>query len=146
MNRNKGFTLIELMIVVAIIGILASVAIPSYQNYVVRTKVSEGLRMADGSKTAIEEGRISMGRFLTASNASYGLPSPTSITGNNVGRIDIGASGTIVITYSRDTAISGNTLILKPTAVTAGGSIRWSCTSTGGLTLKQQYRPASCRS
>lgn len=148
MNRtSQGFTLIELMIVVAIIGILAAVAIPAYQDYVVRTKVAEGLALSSSPKTSIEETRISLGRYpgsALPTNSSYGLPSPTSFTGNNVRSIDIDVSGIIVITYSGDNNISGKTLELRPITSSAGGSIRWSCTSASS-TLKSTYRPANCR-
>lgn len=147
-NKNKGFTLIELMIVVAIIGILAAVAIPAYQDYTVRTKVMEGLRLASGSKTTVEEVRISLGRFpgsAADNNASYGLAAPTSITGNNVGRIAVGPAGVIVITYSADNAITGKTLELRPNVAPGGGSITWSCTNALTATVDRQYRPSNCR-
>lgn len=140
---QKGFTLIELMIVVAIIGILAAVAIPAYQDYTIRTKVAEGLSLAAGAKTAISETRLSRGQWLSANNASYGLATATSIKGNNVSSVAVGnANGQIVVTYSNDTAIQGNTLFLNPT-VTAGG-IKWSCSSTTATVLAK-YRPANCR-
>lgn len=148
MNQSsKGFTLIELMIVVAIIGILAAVAIPAYQNYIIRTKVSEGVNLAAGSKTAVEEARISLGRYpesVLPANISYGLASPTSITGNNVAQIEVGASGVITVTFNNDNTISGKTIILKPNAHSPG-SIQWSCTQAGGNTVLGQYRPANCR-
>lgn len=148
MNRaNQGFTLIELMIVVAIIGILAAVAIPAYQDYTIRTKVSEGVNLAAGSKTAVEEARIALGRYpesVLPANISYGLASPTSITGNNVSQIEVGASGVITVTFNNDNAINGQTIILKPNAHLAG-SIKWSCSQAGGTTVKLQYRPANCR-
>lgn len=146
---QKGFTLIELMIVVAIIGILAAVAIPAYQDYTVRTKVSEGLSLASGAKTTVAETRLSLGRWLTGTNTSYGLALPSSITGNNVGSISVAAStGLIKITYSNDTAITGKILTLKPT-VTEGG-IKWNCSSTApgttaGSGIANKYRPANCR-
>lgn len=146
-HASEGFTLIELMIVVAIIGILAAVAIPAYQDYTLRSKISEGLALAAGSKASVEETRVSLGRYpgaVSPTNASYGLPPPASIVGNNVGRIDVNVSGVIVITYSRDPNISGKTLILKPDAKTSAGSIRWSC-SSAAATIKTAYRPANCR-
>ena len=139
-NRNQGFTLIELMIVVAIIGILAAVAIPAYQDYTVRAKVSEGLSLAAGAKARIEESRISLDYF-PATQVSYGLPTATSITGNNVSSIAVAAGGVVTITFSNDNAFIGNNqLVLRP-SLTAG-SLRWSCT---GGTLRDAYRPASCR-
>ncbi|WLQ14627.1 pilin [Hahella aquimaris] len=140
-SMQKGFTLIELMIVVAIIGILAAVAIPAYQDYTVRTKVSEGLSLAAGAKTTVAETRLALGRFPGADNASYGLSPATSITGNNVRSVSIGASGAVVITYnSQDNAIAGASLVLEPTVT--GGGITWDCTRGN---VQDKYRPANCR-
>lgn len=140
-TMQKGFTLIELMIVVAIIGILAAVAIPAYQDYTVRTKVAEGLSLASGAKTTVAETRLSMGRFLTGTNQSYGMALAASITGNNVSSVGVAAnSGVITVTYQKDTAIDGLTLTLKPTV--GSGGIAWSCT---GGDIVNKYRPANCR-
>ena len=152
MNGSRGFTLIELMIVVAIIGILAAVAIPAYQDYTVRSKVSEGLALAAGAKASVAETRLSLGRYLgssgVAANASYGLASPVSISGNNVASVNVegvgsGFDGAIIIHYTGDPLLSGKTLVLYPT-LTSGG-IKWSCVGEGEDTIANRYRPTSCR-
>jgi prepilin-type N-terminal cleavage/methylation domain-containing protein len=81
MKQQHGFTLIELMIVIAIIGILAAIAIPAYQDYTIRSKVSEGLNMAGAAKLAVAETFDSSGKFPSVDNVSYGLPAARSITG-----------------------------------------------------------------
>ena len=139
---QKGFTLIELMIVVAIIGILAAVAIPAYQDYTVRARVTEGLGLADAAKTAVAE-NASNG----ASDLSIGWTAPTGTT-NVSGMTVAAATGQIVVTMN---AKSGNgTIILDPKsggAVLAAGTIPsdaivWTC-NTG--TVPAKYRPSSCR-
>lgn len=138
---QKGFTLIELMIVVAIIGILAAVAIPAYQDYTVRAQVSEGLSLASGAKTALAEFYNQRGRF-PADNESLGLPAPASITGTYVEEVDA-ADGIIEITYGNNAnqIISG--AILEVSAVTSSGSVRWNCKLGTGMEAK--FVPASCR-
>jgi type IV pilus assembly protein PilA len=144
-KAQQGFTLIELMIVVAIIGILAAIALPAYQDYTKRTHVSEGLTLASGTKTAVAEFHDSQGRYAnfsgTIGNASYGLPSSTSIKGNAVSTVAVGANGVVTITYNTKVQ-STNTLILTPTFPAGGGSIQWTCT-TG--TVPDKWRPANCR-
>jgi type IV pilus assembly protein PilA len=147
-NLQKGFTLIELMIVVAIIAILAAIAIPAYQNYLIRAQVSEGAVLADGLKTPLAEYYSNHGGFpQSASNASIGLPAnATSVSGKYVSQVQFTANGVIEATFGTsavNSAISGSMFTLSP--IVSGGSIAWSCTSTIGNPVPQKYMPASCR-
>jgi len=134
---QQGFTLIELMIVVAIIGILAAVAIPAYQDYTIRANVSEGLSVAAAAKTGVSEFFATTGN-LPADNSEAGVATEEDINGNAVDKVTINA-GVITIDYSLD-SIEDETIELSP--VTAGGAISWNCT---GGTLIGKYRPSSCR-
>jgi type IV pilus assembly protein PilA len=142
-SMQKGFTLIELMIVVAIIAILAAIAIPAYQDYLVRSQVSEGSVLADGSKTAMAEFYSNTGHF-PSTNASAGLATSTSIKGQYVSEVNVGTTqGKITVSYAgpkANSAISSSTLIFS--SVTNGGSIEWHCT---GGTVASKYLPTSCR-
>jgi len=153
MKQQKGFTLIELMIVIAIIGILAAIAIPAYQDYTVRSKVSEGLNLVAAAKLAVAETYDSKGRFAGAANSSYALPPATSITGNYVDSITVGANGVITINYDNvnmggNPTANDSDLVMRPTP--RQGSMEWSCTSTtfsiGDKTVPNKYRPSECRS
>ncbi len=143
-TMQKGFTLIELMIVIAIIGILAAIAIPAYQDYTVRAKVSEGISLAGAAKLAVAETYDSTGGYVADNNA-YGLPDAVSIKGANVASISVSSAGLITINYAASglggspTANSTN-ITLDPTA--NAGSMEWDC--TGGDT-PSKYRPANCR-
>lgn len=135
--KQKGFTLIELMIVVAIIGILAAVAIPAYQDYTIRARVTEGLNLASAAKLAVSETAIS-NNALPATQAATGYTSPAATA--NVTSIAI-ADTTAAITVTYTAAAGGGTIILTPT-LTANGDVTWTCT---GGTLADRYRPANCR-
>lgn len=145
MQKQQGFTLIELMIVVAIIGILAAIAIPAYQDYTVRAKVSEGLSLADGAKTAVSSYYETNGKMPATipANSSVGLAKPSSINGNNVASVSVGTNGKITVTYTNDPAIQGSQLVLSP-ITNQGSSIKWKC--SGGTSIANKYLPSSCRS
>lgn len=134
--KQKGFTLIELMIVVAIIGILAAIAIPAYQDYTIRARVTEGLSLASSAKLAVSETAIT-NNALPANQGATGYTSPLPTP--NVASVAIGAAGVITVTYTA--AAGGGTLTLTP-ALTANGDVTWVC-QVGSLLPK--YAPASCR-
>ena len=143
---QQGFTLIELMIVVAIIGILAAIAIPAYSDYTIRAKVSEGLNLASAAKSAVSEYRISQGAWPTG-NSSAGLS--TSIKSKYVRSVLVSGGGaaispiTVTFTNTLDADTNGDTLIFNPSFT--GATVDWTCSNTAVATLDSKYRPANCR-
>jgi len=150
MKIQKGFTLIELMIVIAILGILIAIALPAYQDYTVRAKVTEGLNLAASAKLASSETRLSNGTWPANSGAAGYTDASTAL----VTSVSIPSAQNITITYSAATAeISGNTLNLRG-SIGTGGVVRWECLASGKTslfggtagTLLPKYAPANCRS
>ncbi|RYF47636.1 MAG: pilin [Cytophagaceae bacterium] len=156
-NVQKGFTLIELMIVVAIIGILAAVALPAYQDYTIRAKVTEGITLASTLKTAITESHQARGPGSKACTdaatcetiGATPMIAATLNNNRNVTSITSAATGVITILYTAAVVpAANNSITIVPTpadlqvAGSAGQTISWNCT---GGTLAQKYRPAACR-
>ena len=141
-RKHQGFTLIELMIVVAIIAILASVAIPMYNNYLIRTQVAEGIHLSSSAKVAAEEYFQTTGAFAT-SNGRAGLPASNEIRGNYVSQVELIASGGIEITFGNEVhpAVTGSTVMMIPSS--NAGSVSWSCSR--GATMPNKYVPKNCR-
>lgn len=134
---QQGFTLIELMIVVAIIGILAAIALPAYQDYTKRAHVTEGFSLAGSAKVAVVEYNESEG-IMPDTNSRAGLADSTDITGNAVTSVEV-TNGKITIIYDAKVTLNAS-VELSP--ITSSGSIKWAC--NGGSVLPK-YRPSRCR-
>jgi type IV pilus assembly protein PilA len=169
-KAQRGFTLIELMIVIAIIGILAAIAIPAYQNYLIRSQVTEGLSLADGFKTAVSEFYAQYGAFPSAVTATGAAPaagtttcggsiaSPAVSSAGKYSTVTVGACGQIQITYglASNSKINGNKLDISPGG-DINGDIIWVCGKSAvpasattpapaadASTVAAQYLPSAC--
>lgn len=169
MRRQQGFTLIELMIVVAIIGILAAIALPAYQTYTIRAKVSEGVISAGAAKSHVSESyQANFVAGLASAVTSWNVASTRS---KYVSRVDIDNTGVVVVTFAANagnglpTVLNARTLVLTPSiqgqALTAAltGTLEWACTSETSATatgrslfisatpgtLPALYAPSECR-
>jgi len=139
---NKGFTLIELMIVVAIIGILAAIAVPMYLDYSIRSQVAEGLNLAASAKVAVAEYYQNRGVYPPDNNTA-GLEAPGNISGSYVSQIQVINTGEIQVTFGNraNAKILGAVLSVTPTDV--DGAVRWAC--SGDATLVDKWLPSACR-
>lgn len=140
-RSSSGFTLIELMIVVAIIAILAAIAIPAYQDYLIRAQVSEGMSLADGAKAAVWD-YIAQTGALPSSNGSAGLAQPASIAGNYVSSVDA-TGGQIKVIYGGKANAAIQTLFFVLSPNVTDGSVTWNCSTY--TTVPDAYLPSSCR-
>jgi type IV pilus assembly protein PilA len=142
---QQGFTLIELMIVVAIIGILAAIAIPAYQDYTIRAQVSEGLNLVAGAKAAVSEYFMDRG-VMPNGNTLAGLETAANIQGKYVASILVGnADGIITVTYGNDAhATIGGARLTMTADTTSAGSVQWTC-ATGAPVIAPKHLPAACR-
>ena len=157
---QKGFSLIELMIVIAILGILAVIALPAYQDYTARAQVSEAILLMEGQKSAVVEYYADKGKW-PASNTEAGIAAATDITGKYVAQVEVGGNGVITAKMKSNNVnkqIEGKTVSLTPHATTAtasatpgttaNGSFTWTCApgkTEGAQGVDTKFLPSSCR-
>lgn len=143
-SAQQGFTLIELMIVIAIIGILAAIAIPAYQDYVAKAQMTELLTLAAGEKVTVGQVLGEIGDPSRIHNGSWGIPPAASITGKYTAKVEITDADIVAHARTANVAagINGTTLTLSPVTNSAGAFVGWNCTSSA----QQKYLPEACKS
>ena len=139
---QQGFTLVELMIVVGIISILASMAVPAYLDHGIRAQVGQGINLVSGAKIAVTEYYQDRGAF-PADNATAGLEAAANITGKYVTQVAVTGAGLVEVTFGNDVNFNLLNAVLTFTPVDNAGSITWAC--AGDATLVDKWLPPSCR-
>ena len=142
---QQGFTLIELMIVVAIIAILAAIALPAYQDYVARSQVSEAASLASGARTAVAEQYANTGNFTGINNAKAGLNAAGSIAGTYVTSVTVTDGKVAALLNEARTSAKVKNKTLSYSPFDEGGSVSWSCGSSAGTDIDAKYLPSVCR-
>ena len=138
---QQGFTLIELMIVIAIIGILAAVALPAYQDYTIRSRVTEGLALASAMKVTVAENIANYGGVINAAN-DHCVGGSTAVTGTNVTSVAC-AAATGIITVTMNATAASTAFTLTPAVAAAGDPVSWTCAVSAAANNK--YVPSECR-
>ncbi len=141
-NMQRGFTLMELMIVVSIIGILASMAIPAYLDHSIRSQIAEGINLVSGAKIAVTEFYQDRGAF-PANNAAAGIEAAANIRGEYVTQVAVIGAGLIEVTFGNNVNVSILNAVLTFTAIDNSGSISWLC--AGDAALVDKWLPPACR-
>lgn len=140
LKAQQGFNLIELMLAMSIVAILASLAVMTFEEYTIRSKVKEGIDMMAPAKQAVADYYASKSA-LPSSNAMAGIPGAASFAGNYTESVEISGNGVVTVTFnSVNLKLAAKTLIYKP--ATTAGSVKWDC-KFGTLTSK--FRPSECR-
>lgn len=143
MEGGRGFTLIELMIVIAIAGILSAIAVPAYQSYMARAQVSESLYLTRAVRVQVEETSSSgSGGFVGLDSGTNGLPAVSEISGAYVSSVSVD-DGVVTVVFGNESSkfISGATMTITPTLTSASGVIVWDCAFSGS----PEFSPSSCR-